>query len=222
MFGRRRQGRHARGPSRPGFAPTYPHDEPEAADAGVAPSCGPFDSADAPEDGVARLDLGSVCVPMPEGAQLQVEVDQAGPVRAVHVLTERGQFTINAFAAPRSARLWNDARRELITKLESEGARVRECEGRWGREVTAYRPEVVLHFIGVNGPRWLLRGVVAGPPDHMSELVDQLRELVRQTVVVRGDDPMPAQAALPLTLPGPMAEQLQQAAAARTNPPSTP
>ncbi|HET8641812.1 MAG TPA: DUF3710 domain-containing protein [Pseudonocardiaceae bacterium] len=210
MFGRGRRGRHARGLA--GFPAHVLMGRPEPDQDEAAPTSGPFDQADAPRDGVARLDLGSVRVPVPEGAQLQVEVDQSGPVRAVHVLIPQGQFTVNAFAVPRSAKLWNEVRRELILRLEGEGARVREHNGEWGREVTATRPDLVLHFIGVNGPRWLLRGVAAGPPENAPELVERLRELLRQTVVVRGDEPMPARAPLPLTLPQPMAEQLEQAA----------
>lgn len=220
MFGRRSQGRHARGRLVPGYTSDHPaHDPPPDEDA-IGPGTGPFDAGDAPEDGLPRLDLGSVRLPVPEGAQLQVEVDQSGPVRAVHVLTPQGQFTVNAFAVPRSARLWNEVRHELIARLEGEGARVREENGEWGREVTAIRPELVMHFIGVNGPRWLLRGVAAGPPANSAELVEQLRELLRQTVVVRGDEPMPARAALPLTLPEQMVEQLEQAAAANGEQPA--
>jgi len=185
---------------------------PEPAEEDLDPPTGPFDVDDAPDDGIPRLDLGSVRFPVPDGAQLQVEVEQSGPVRAVHLLTSQGQFTISAFAAPRSARLWNEVRREIITQLEAGGARVREEGGEWGREVIASRPDLVLHFIGVNGPRWLLRGVAAGSVDNAPVLVEQLRELLRHTVVVRGDEPMPVRAALPLILPEPLADQLKQAA----------
>ena len=103
-------------------------------------------------------------------------------------------------------------RRELITQLEAGGARVRDEDGQWGREVVATQPDLVLHFIGVNGPRWLLRGFAAGPVATAPAMVEQLRELVRNTVVVRGEEPMPVRAALPLTLPEPLSEQLKQTA----------
>lgn len=185
---------------------------PPARTAPSPPRFGPFDSDDAPADDVARLDLGSVRLPVPDGAQLRVEVDQAGPVRAVHMLTELGQLTVNAFAAPRSGALWEPVRRELVEHLRTDGARVSEEAGEWGREVVAVRPDVVLRFIGVDGPRWLLRGVAAGPAANAAMLAYRLRETLRGTVVVRGDGPMPVRAALPLTLPEPMVEQLKQAA----------
>ena len=64
---------------------------------------GPFDESEDPEDGLPRLDLGSVRLPVPDGAQLQVEMDNdTGGIRAVHLLTEVGQLTLGAYAAPRS------------------------------------------------------------------------------------------------------------------------
>ncbi len=61
---------------------------------------GPYDEDEAPEDGLARLDLGSVRLPLPADAQVQVEMDPNGPLRAVHVLTPNGRFTVGAYAAP--------------------------------------------------------------------------------------------------------------------------
>jgi len=183
-------------------------DEPEPAD-------GPFDVEDAPDDDVARLDLGSIRLPLPDGAQLQVEVDQAGPVRAVHVLTEFGQLTVGAFAAPRGESLWAEVRAEIVEQLRADGAQVEQPAGQWGREVHAVTPQVTLRFVGVDGPRWMLRGVAAAPAERHPQLVESLYEMLRGTVVVRGSEPQPVRNPLPLTLPEPMAEQLKQAAAAR-------
>ena len=69
-----------------------------------------------------RLDLGSVRIPVPEGAQLQVEMDQSGPVKAVHVVTPAGQVTVTAYAAPRSGGLWHEVSTELATQLQQDGA----------------------------------------------------------------------------------------------------
>ena len=54
---------------------------------------GPYDADAPPDDRLARLDLGSLRMPVPEGAQLQIEVESSGPVRAVHLTTELGQIT---------------------------------------------------------------------------------------------------------------------------------
>lgn len=179
------------------------------------PVDGPFDAAEVPEEDTSRLDLGSVRLPLPNGAQLQVEVDPAGPVRAVHVLTDLGQLTVSAFAAPRSEGLWDDVRAEIVAQLRADGATVDEVAGDWGREVHAVTGQVILRFVGVDGPRWLLRGVAAGQAPTNDQLVELLYEVLRDTVVVRGSEPMPVRSPLPLTLPGPMAEQLKQVTAAQ-------
>jgi len=188
-----------------------------AADPGTddEPVDGPFDAAEVPEEDTSRLDLGSVRLPLPDGAQLQVEVDPAGPVRAVHVLTDLGQLTVSAFAAPRSEGLWDDVRAEIVAQLRADGATVDEVAGDWGREVHAVTGQVILRFVGVDGPRWLLRGVAAGQAPTNDQLVELLYEVLRDTVVVRGSEPMPVRSPLPLTLPGPMAEQLKQVTAAQ-------
>lgn len=172
---------------------------------------GPFDETEQPDDEVARLDLGSVRLPVPDGAQLQVEMDPSGPVRAVHVVTPLGQFTVSAYAAPRSGGLWSEVRSELAEQLNADGARVESRAGEWGAELVATVNDVALRFVGVNGPRWMLRGVVAGPPEHADEAVGLLRDIVRGTVVVRGPDPMPVRTPLPIELPPAIAEHVEQA-----------
>ncbi|HEV2779120.1 MAG TPA: DUF3710 domain-containing protein [Actinophytocola sp.] len=174
---------------------------------------GPYDEADAPDDGVARLDLGSLRLPVPDGAQLQVEMDPAGPVKAVHVLTQHGQFTVNAYAAPKSGGLWEEVCGELAEQLRGDGATVRSEVGDWGQELAVTLGQVALRFVGVDGPRWMLRGVVAGPPDRARPSATALRDLLRGTVVVRGALPMPVRTPLPIDLPEAIAEHIAQAQA---------
>jgi hypothetical protein len=164
-----------------------------------------------------RLDLGSLRLPVPEGAQLQVEVDSAGPVRAVHLLTALGQITLTAFAAPRSGGLWREVVPELLAKLRADGAGVERSAGEWGEEVEAVTEQGVLRFLAVDGPRWMLRGVALGPAEGVQERIALLRDVVRQTVVVRGSDPLPVRSPLPLRLPGALGEQLKQATAELAN-----
>jgi hypothetical protein len=172
---------------------------------------GPWDEEDAPDDGLNRLDLGSVRIPVPEGAQLQVEMDQSGPVKAVHVVTPVGQVTVTAYAAPRSGGLWHEVSTELATQLQQDGATVRSSSGDWGLELQAALGEMCLRFVGVDGPRWMLRGVVAGPPEQVDASAAALYDLIRGTVVVRGSQPMPVRAPLPIELPPAIAEHIQTA-----------
>lgn len=178
---------------------------------------GPYDADAQPDDRLARLDLGSLLLPVPEGAQLQIEVEPSGPIRAVHLTTELGQITLSAFAAPRSGGLWREVVPELVTKLRADGAQVGKAAGEWGDEVEAVTEHGVMRFLAVDGPRWMLRGVAAGPADRAQARTQLLRDVVRQTVVVRGGEPLPVRSPLPLQLPGALGEQLRQATAELVN-----
>ncbi|HVV10060.1 DUF3710 domain-containing protein [Amycolatopsis sp.] len=172
---------------------------------------GPFDVADAEEDGVPRIDLGSVRVPVPEGAQVQVEMDpEAGGVRAVHVVTAQGQVTVSAYAAPRSGGLWQEVAAELTEQLRADGAKITSGDGKWDVELSALIGDVALRFVGVDGPRWMLRGVIAGPQSQAAEAPGVLRDIVRDTIVVRGDAPMPVRTPLPITLPHAVAQHIAE------------
>ncbi|MDR7303165.1 DUF3710 domain-containing protein [Haloactinomyces albus] len=172
---------------------------------------GPYDVADAPSDEVERLDLGSVRLPVPEGSQLQVEVDPAGPVRAVHLLTHVGRLTVSAFAAPKTSELWQEVRKELGEQLRSDGAKVRVEDGEWGPELMADTSQAVLRFVGVDGPRWLLRGVAAASAENIDACGKLLYALIDETVVVRGAEPMPVRTPLPIELPEEIARHIEQA-----------
>jgi hypothetical protein len=180
---------------------------------GDGPVEGPYDEHEAPDDGVARLDLGSVRLPLPPDAQVQVEMDPAGPLRAVHVVTPNGRFTVGAYAAPRSGELWPEISRELAEQLHGDGARVRRENGEWGTELVAFVNDVLLRFVGVDGPRWMLRAVSAGAKDTSAKAAEELRDIVRGAVVVRGDQPMPVRTPLPLTLPEQIAAHIEEAKA---------
>ncbi len=172
---------------------------------------GPFDIADAPEDGLPRIDLGSVKVPVPDGSQVQVEMDpESGGVRAVHVVTEQGQITVSGYAAPRSGGLWKDVSTELTEQLRADGAKVSVGMGEWGLELSAIVGDVALRFVGVDGPRWMLRGVIAGPQSQASQAPAVLREIVRHTIVDRGDAPMPVRTPLTITLPDAVAQHIAE------------
>lgn len=176
---------------------------------------GPFDieDFDNPDDALmARLDLGSVLIPMAPGGQVQVELNQAGVPSAIWMVTANGRFTIAAYAAPKTPGQWNDVAGELADALREDNASVSVQKGPWGREVVGTGAGVV-RFIGVDGYRWMLRCVVNGAAQTMDALVGEARQAVADTVVRRGDTPMPVRTPLPVELPEQMAAQLRAAAA---------
>jgi hypothetical protein len=178
---------------------------------------GPFDIEDFDESSDAtegRLDLGSVLVPLPEAAQLQVELTENGVPSAVWVVTAHGRFTIAAYAAPKTGGLWREVAAELADSLRNDGASVTIQDGRWGREVVGTATGVV-RFIGVDGYRWMIRCVVNGSIESVDALTEQARNALLDTVVRRGDTPLPVRTPLPVQLPEPMASQLREAAAAQ-------
>lgn len=177
---------------------------------------GPFDieDFDDPEVAtVARLDLGSVLIPMPEGGQVQVELGETGVPSAIWVVTPHGRFTIAAYAAPKSAGLWREVAAELAESLRRDVPKVSIEDGPWGREVvgTAADGATVVRFIGVDGYRWMVRCVVNGPAEHIALLAEQARNALADTVVRRGDTPLPVRTPLAVQLPEPMAAQLRAA-----------
>jgi len=56
-------------------------------------------------------------------------------------------------------------------------------------------------FVGVDGPRWFLRGVIAGEGAVNPEAAAQIEDLFRSIVVVRGNTPMPPRDLIPLHMP---------------------
>ncbi len=182
---------------------------------------GPFDVDDFDDPAtaeLARLDLGSVLIPMPEAGQVQVELTEMGVPSAVWVVTPNGRFTIAAYAAPKTAGLWREVATELVESLRKDVPKVSIEDGPWGREVVGVakaeqdQPPGVVRFIGVDGYRWMIRCVVNGPQDKIVALATEARNALADTVVRRGDTPMPVRSPLQVQLPEPMAAQLRAAA----------
>lgn len=188
--------------------------ESTAADVEDGDLDGPFDIEDFDDPEVAavgRLDLGSVLIPLPEAGQVQVELNETGIPSAVWVVTPNGRFTIAAYAAPKSAGLWREVAAELADSLRKDAAKVSIETGPWGREVVGAASGAV-RFIGIDGYRWMIRCVVNGTHETVAALAVEARNALRDTVVRRGDTPLPVRTPLPVQLPEPMAAQLQVAA----------
>jgi Protein of unknown function (DUF3710) len=73
----------------------------------------------------------------------------------------------------------------------------------------------VVRFIGVDGYRWMIRCVVNGSLESVDALTEEARKALSDTVIRRGDTPLPVRTPLPVELPEPMATQLREAAAAQ-------
>jgi hypothetical protein len=223
-FGRRRN-RIDRSLRERGVPPEPQHRERE-----VEVTSGPWDEADAPDDGIVRIDLGSIRLPALPGMDLRVELNPQQKVIGATLRAGESLLQVSAFAAPRAGGIWDDVRSDLATSASGQGGSLRQAEGPFGPELTGSilmapppqpgqttPPQPVrrpARFLGVDGPRWFLRGLITGPAADNPEAAAALETAFRGIVVVRGSEPMPVREQLPLTLPPQAAAQLarQQAA----------
>jgi hypothetical protein len=208
--------------------------EPQHRPREVEETTGPWDEADAPEDGVARIDLGSLRLPAVAGMELRVDVNAQQKVIGATLRAGESMLQVSAFAAPRAAGIWDDVRADLARSASGQGGSLREVEGPFGPELAGTvlvaqpaqqgqpAPQPVrraARFLGVDGPRWFLRGMLSGPAAEGPGAAAQLEEAFRQIVVVRGNEPMPVREQLPLTLPPQAAAQVAAHQAARRRAP---
>ncbi|GAA1319633.1 DUF3710 domain-containing protein [Leucobacter albus] len=172
-------------------------------------TAGPFDFSEVPTMR-PYVDLGGIKIAPREGLQMRLEVDErAQRVVAVSLEYAESLLQVQAFSAPKSSGMWHQIRHDLRAQLEAQGAKVGEEAGPLGTEVvtaTAVPAEQgggtrAARFIGVDGPRWILRGILMGKAAVDAATHAQLIELFREIVVVRGDLPMPPGDLLPLKVP---------------------
>ncbi|QNE46937.1 DUF3710 domain-containing protein [Glaciihabitans sp. INWT7] len=170
------------------------------------------------------VDLGGVKILPREGLQLRLEVEE-GSQRVVAVGLDYAGSTLQVqpFAAPRTSGLWHEIREQIAEQIAKQGGTTRLSVGPFGPELLAEIPATtpgqpdstrLARFIGVDGPRWFLRGVIAGDGAVDQEAASKIEELFRSVVVVRGKTPMPPRDLIPLHMP--------KTAAAADDMPSTP
>jgi Protein of unknown function (DUF3710) len=178
---------------------------------------GPWDGAGSyPEHD--RIDFGSLLVPMYEGIEVEVKIaDGVG----VWITVRRGDSAIElmAFAAPKTSGLWEEVRQEFAEEVAKAGGDSREADGPFGAELHARlhpggegrRGQLEpVRFIGVDGPRWFLRGMIRGPAAVHPELARPFEELFADVVVVRGDHPAPPGDLLEIRLPQDAQQALEE------------
>ena len=182
------------------------------------PTTGPYDVADTPADGVERLDLGALRVPVDSGLEIRVELGENTQVVGVTMLNPNGQMQLGVFAAPRKEGIWDEIRSEIKASISSQGGTVAEQDGEFGVELAGRLPVPgglsPVRFLGVDGPRWFVRAMLAGAPAVDDEQARPFLDAFRGLVVVRGSDPLPVREPVPLQLPKEAAEQLAAAAEA--------
>ena len=172
---------------------------------------GPFDESEA-NPVRPYVDLGGIKILPREGLHLRLEIEE-GSKRVVAIGLDFAGSTLQVqpFAAPRSSGLWHEIRDQIADQIGKQGGTTTPREGPFGPELVAEIPVAagqeaggvtrLARFIGVDGPRWFLRGVIAGEGAIDPNAAAQIEDLFRSIVVVRGGTPMPPRDLIPLRMP---------------------
>ena len=179
---------------------------------------GPWDSAETPEDGRGRVDLGSLRLAPQPGVELRIQVNDATQeVQSVLLAGPDGALELRAFAAPRHGDLWSEVRPQLVEDVKRRGGSVEEQEGAFGPELVCRlatqdpdgrQVQQDSRIIGINGDRWFLRATFLGAPALQAS--EQWDSLLGDVVVHRGEGAMPPGDALPVQLPQEIRDQNPQ------------
>jgi hypothetical protein len=181
----------------------------QAAEPAMARTAGPWDSeGDYPQ--LPRIDFGSLLVPVRDGYDIQVLMSEEEGVSVAVVHGDSG-LQLQPFAAPRSAGLWHEVLPEIAQEVANVGGQSAEQDGPFGPELLARVipegagsqrvPPQPLRFIGVDGPRWFLRGLISGPAAIDDVQAQLFREILSDVVVVRGEQAQPPRQPLQIQLP---------------------
>jgi hypothetical protein len=172
-------------------------------------SAGPWDGAGEYPDS-ERIDFGSLLVPVRDGYDVQVFVSEEEGISVAVVHGDSG-LQLQPFAAPRSAGLWHEVMPEIAEEVAKAGGQSSEQQGPFGPELVATVvplgpdfadvPPQPLRFMGADGPRWFLRGLISGPAATDRQLALPFEEIFADVVVVRGDHAEPPRKPLEVRLP---------------------
>jgi hypothetical protein len=182
----------------------------DGAATGVTLTSGPRDITTIDATDVNRVDLGGLLVPGLPDVELRIEVDSdAEAVVSATLVHGESSVQLQAFAAPRTAGIWPEVRAGIAAGITQQGGTVDDIAGPFGAELRAQVPSDVagagrsaaLRFVGWDGPRWFLRGVITGPAAAGGPVAERIESLFRDVVVVRGATAMAPREPIPLRLP---------------------
>jgi Protein of unknown function (DUF3710) len=174
---------------------------------------GPWDRSEttADADDPAYIDLGGLVVRGSPAMEVRLEVDEAtAAVGGVLLAMPDSGLELRAFAAPRSSGIWDDVRADIAAEAARQGGTATEIDGEFGTElkvaVDVQLPDgraarQVSRIVGVDGPRWLLRGTFLGRSAEEPDPEGELESAFRDVIVVRGDVAMKPRDMLEMHMP---------------------
>ena len=169
-------------------------------------SAGPFDITELVQVRPS-IDFGAIQLPLRDDVVYKLEVEEAtSKIVALTVEHNGSALQLQAFSAPASDGVWHEIRSSLEQSILAQNGRTEQVVGPLGPELNAQIPNVdggfrLAKFIGVDGPKWFLLGVISGlalgDVLSMSHVID----IFRSVAVVRGSQPMPPKELLELVAP---------------------
>ena len=187
--------------------PQTPAFPPAAADTyvGRGEQYGPWDVNDENvPDYDEYLDMGSYYLPFLLGIQLRIKANRkTGQVLGATITFGASSLEIEAFAAPKTMGLWNDMRDDLLVAND----KATQKAGVFGTEVMLPVTikggrTVMTRVVGIDGPRWMLRGVFSGRAAVAEgPETDALNKFFADIVVERGDEPLAPRDLIPMHPP---------------------
>ena len=169
-------------------------------------SAGPFDSSEVIE--IKHLvDFGALQIPIREDVTLKLEVEEASSrIVALTVDYQGSSLQLQAFSAPGSEGIWHEIRAALEQSIQAQNGKTETVVGPLGPELNAQIPTRdggfrLAKFIGVDGPKWFLRGVISGLALADTLAMTYMIDIFRSVVVMRGTSPMPPKELLQLVAP---------------------
>lgn len=157
------------------------------------------------------LDMGAYYLPFLQGIELRVKANRATQqVLGTTITYGSSSVEIEAFAAPKTLGLWDDVRADLLEANKD----AKEADGVFGTELTLPvvvkgGRKVVTRIVGIDGPRWMLRGIFSGKAatDPDGDEAKALNQLFSNIVVERGEDPLAPRDLIPMHPPVAPAER---------------
>lgn len=169
-------------------------------------TAGPFDSSEVIQLRPS-IDFGAIQLPIRDDVTLKLEVEEsASRVVALTIDHQGSSLQLQAFSAPASEGLWHEIRHTLDQSIQEQGGKTESVVGPLGPELNAQIPTKngsyrLAKFIGVDGPKWFLRGVISGLALGDTLAMTYMIDIFRSVVVVRGNSPMPPKELLQLSAP---------------------
>jgi hypothetical protein len=169
-------------------------------------NAGPFDITELVQVRPS-IDFGAIQLPLRDDVVYKLEVEEStSKIVALTVEYNGSALQLQAFSAPATNGVWHEIRSTLEQSILAQNGRTEQVVGPLGPELNAQIPNSdggfrLAKFIGVDGPKWFLRGVISGialgDVLSMSHIID----IFRSVAVVRGNQPMPPKELLELVAP---------------------